>query len=143
MSDLKIQSESVTEELAYLKKNHEEVGTINPPTGVVQQGSSFTTRSPTSRDFATVTSVFPLCQEMSTLQRQSSGDVTVEMNAAPGADLTKLLNSMREQYEALAEQNRREAEEQFNKQVAHSGQSARTRTARPRDWSLFDFTVHC
>nr|XP_012621275.1 keratin, type I cytoskeletal 24-like [Microcebus murinus] len=80
ISDLKIQSESLTEELAYLKKNHEE--------------------------------------EMSTLQRQSSGDVTVEMNAAPGADLTKLLNSMREQYEALAEQNRREAEEQFKKQSA-------------------------
>uniref|UniRef100_A0A8C9DKU0 IF rod domain-containing protein n=1 Tax=Prolemur simus TaxID=1328070 RepID=A0A8C9DKU0_PROSS len=80
ISDLKIQSESLTEELAYLKKNHEE--------------------------------------EMSTLQTQSSGDVTVEMNAAPGADLTKLLNSMREQYEELAEQNRREAEEQFKKQSA-------------------------
>ncbi|XP_014446146.1 keratin, type I cytoskeletal 24-like [Tupaia chinensis] len=79
-SDLKIQSESLTEELAYLKKNHEE--------------------------------------EMSALKRQSSGDVNVEMNAAPGPDLTKLLNSMRQQYEELAEQNRREAEEQFNKQSA-------------------------
>lgn len=53
------------------------------------------------------------------MQGSSIGDVTVEMNAAPGTDLTKLLNDMRAQYEELAEQNRREAEEQFNKQVDH------------------------
>ncbi|XP_006889490.1 PREDICTED: keratin, type I cytoskeletal 24 [Elephantulus edwardii] len=78
--DLKMQSESLTEELISLKKNHEE--------------------------------------EMCNLERQAGGDVTVEMDAAPGTDLTKLLNDMREQYEELAEQNRREAEEQFNKQSA-------------------------
>ncbi|CAJ0947690.1 unnamed protein product [Ranitomeya imitator] len=37
------------------------------------------------------------------------------MNAAPGIDLTKLLNDMRGQYEALAEKNRKDAEAQFNK----------------------------
>ncbi|XP_039729490.1 keratin, type I cytoskeletal 24 [Pteropus medius] len=79
-SDLEMQIESLTEELAYLKKNHEE--------------------------------------EIKSMQGSSRGDVTVEMNAAPGTDLTKLLNDMRAQYEALAEQNRREAEEQFNKQSA-------------------------
>uniref|UniRef100_A0A8B9XWE0 Keratin 24 n=1 Tax=Bos mutus grunniens TaxID=30521 RepID=A0A8B9XWE0_BOSMU len=78
-SDLEMQIESLTEELAYLKKNHEE--------------------------------------EMKSMG-SSGGDVTVEMNAAPGTDLTKLLNDMRAQYEELAEQNRREAEEQFNKQSA-------------------------
>uniref|UniRef100_A0A8C6Y7H0 IF rod domain-containing protein n=1 Tax=Naja naja TaxID=35670 RepID=A0A8C6Y7H0_NAJNA len=76
-SDLEAQLESLTEELAYLKKNHEE--------------------------------------EMTLLRSSSTGDVTVEMNAAPGIDLTKLLNDMRAQYEDLAEQNRREAEEQFIK----------------------------
>lgn len=45
--------------------------------------------------------------------------MNVEMKAAPRTDLTALLNDMRAQYEELAEQNRREAEEQFNKQVAH------------------------
>ncbi|XP_078012915.1 keratin, type I cytoskeletal 24-like isoform X2 [Phascolarctos cinereus] len=79
-SDLEMQIESLTEELAYLKKNHEE--------------------------------------EMKSMQGSSGGDVMVEMNAAPGTDLTKLLNDMRAQYEDLAEQNRREAEEQFNKQSA-------------------------
>ncbi|XP_077827734.1 keratin, type I cytoskeletal 24 isoform X2 [Macaca mulatta] len=79
-SDLEMQIESLTEELAYLKKNHEE--------------------------------------EMKSMQGSSGGEVTVEMNAAPGTDLTKLLNDMRAQYEELAEQNRREAEEQFNKQSA-------------------------
>uniref|UniRef100_A0A8C9PEG3 Keratin 24 n=1 Tax=Spermophilus dauricus TaxID=99837 RepID=A0A8C9PEG3_SPEDA len=79
-SDLEMQIESLTEELTYLKKSHEE--------------------------------------EMKSMQGSSGGDVTVQMNAAPGTDLTKLLNDMRAQYEELAEQNRREAEEQFNKQSA-------------------------
>ncbi|XP_008010963.3 keratin, type I cytoskeletal 24 [Chlorocebus sabaeus] len=79
-SDLEMQIESLTEELAYLKKNHEE--------------------------------------EVKSMQGSSGGEVTVEMNAAPGTDLTKLLNDMRVQYEELAEQNRQEAEEQFNKQSA-------------------------
>lgn len=43
----------------------------------------------------------------------------VEMNAAPGTDLTKLLNDMRAQYEAMAEQNRQEAEKQFNERVEY------------------------
>ncbi|XP_067397376.1 keratin, type I cytoskeletal 24-like isoform X2 [Emydura macquarii macquarii] len=76
-SNLEAQLESLTEELAYLKKNHEE--------------------------------------ERKSFQHGSTGDVNVEINAAPGVDLTKLLNDMRMQYESLAEQNRREAEEQFNK----------------------------
>ncbi|XP_072506056.1 keratin, type I cytoskeletal 24-like [Notamacropus eugenii] len=79
-SDLKMQYESLNEELVYLKKNHEE--------------------------------------EMKSAQGMNHGDVNVEMNAAPGTDLTKLLNNMRAQYEELAEQNRREAEEQFRKQSA-------------------------
>ncbi|XP_008054008.1 keratin, type I cytoskeletal 24 [Carlito syrichta] len=79
-SDLDMQIQSLTEEVAFLKKNHEE--------------------------------------EMQSIQRSSGGGVTVEMNAAPGTDLTKLLNDLRVQYEELAEQNRREAEEQFNKQSA-------------------------
>ncbi|EHB01627.1 Keratin, type I cytoskeletal 10 [Heterocephalus glaber] len=75
-SDLEMQIESLTEELQYLKKNHEE--------------------------------------EMKDLQNVSTGDVNVEMNAAPGVDLTELLNNMRSQYEQLAEQNRKEAEAWFN-----------------------------
>ncbi|XP_038609684.1 keratin, type I cytoskeletal 10 [Tachyglossus aculeatus] len=75
-ADLEMQLESLTEELAYLKKNHEE--------------------------------------EMKHLQNVNIGDVNVEMNAAPGIDLTELLNNMRAQYEQLAEQNRREAEAWFN-----------------------------
>lgn len=68
------------------------------------------------------------------MQGSSGGDVTVEMNAAPGTDLTKLLNDMRAQYEELAEQNRREAKEQFNKQVDYPcwmPEPAFTRKPRP------------
>ncbi|XP_042330580.1 keratin, type I cytoskeletal 10-like [Sceloporus undulatus] len=78
-SDLELQIESLNEELAYLKKNHEE--------------------------------------ELKSFRGASSGDVNVEMDAAPGVDLTKLLNEMRSQYESLAEKNRQEAEDRFNQQV--------------------------
>ncbi|XP_012973030.1 keratin, type I cytoskeletal 10 isoform X1 [Mesocricetus auratus] len=75
-ADLEMQIESVTEELAYLKKNHEE--------------------------------------EMRDLQNVSTGDVNVEMNAAPGVDLTQMLDNMRSQYEQLAEKNRKDVEAWFN-----------------------------
>ncbi|XP_005368301.1 keratin, type I cytoskeletal 10 [Microtus ochrogaster] len=75
-ADLEMQIESVTEELAYLKKNHEE--------------------------------------EMRDLQNVTTGDVNVEMNAAPGVDLTQMLDNMRSQYEQLAEKNRKDVEAWFN-----------------------------
>ncbi|XP_073428768.1 keratin, type I cytoskeletal 12-like [Dendrobates tinctorius] len=75
-SDLELQLESLTEELAFLKKNHQE--------------------------------------EMSSL-KGSTGQVNVEMDAAPGVDLTKILNDMRSEYEVLAEKNRKEAEDWFLK----------------------------
>ncbi|XP_075033258.1 keratin, type I cytoskeletal 19-like [Mixophyes fleayi] len=71
-SDLELQIENLKEELAYLKKNHQE--------------------------------------EMSEKGQQMSGSVNVEMDAAPGTDLTKILGEMRDQYEYIAERNRRDAE---------------------------------
>lgn len=44
---------------------------------------------------------------------QLTGNVSVEMDAAPGIDLTKVLADMREQYEQLAEKNRRDCEAWF------------------------------
>ncbi|XP_063315270.1 keratin, type I cytoskeletal 10-like [Pelobates fuscus] len=75
-SDLESQVESLNEELAYLKKNHED--------------------------------------EVKGQQVTVAGQVTVEMNAAPGQDLTKKLNDMRAEYEAMAEKNRKLAEDKFN-----------------------------
>ncbi|XP_044154800.1 keratin, type I cytoskeletal 47 kDa-like [Bufo gargarizans] len=77
-SDLEVQIESLTEEIMYLKKNHQE--------------------------------------EMNSLHGSQTGEVTVEMNATPGTDLTKILNNMREQYETIAERNRKEAEARFLEQ---------------------------
>ncbi|XP_030076687.1 keratin, type I cytoskeletal 47 kDa [Microcaecilia unicolor] len=70
-SDLEMQIENLTEELAFLKKDHEE--------------------------------------EMSSIQ-VGTGQVNVEMDAVPGADLTKILNDMRDNYENLTERYRRDAE---------------------------------
>ncbi|XP_075702628.1 keratin, type I cytoskeletal 12-like [Rhinoderma darwinii] len=67
-------------------------------------------------------------EEMKALRGQK-GDINVEMDAAPGIDLSQLLNDMRSQYEDIAEQNRRKAEEWFkeksaelNKDISHSSQ---------------------
>ncbi|XP_020010473.1 keratin, type I cytoskeletal 28 [Castor canadensis] len=79
-TDQELQYESLSEEMTYLKKNHEE--------------------------------------EMQVLQCAAGGNVNVEMNAAPGVDLTVLLNNMRAEYEALAEQNRRDAEAWFQEKSA-------------------------
>ncbi|XP_018412077.1 PREDICTED: keratin-3, type I cytoskeletal 51 kDa-like isoform X2 [Nanorana parkeri] len=76
-SDMESQVESLVQEIALTKKNHDE--------------------------------------EVKGGQQTTVGDVSVEMNAAPGSDLLKKMNDMREQYEALAEKNRKEAEEQFKK----------------------------
>ncbi|XP_063125193.1 keratin, type I cytoskeletal 25 isoform X1 [Rattus norvegicus] len=61
-------------------------------------------------------------EEMQALQCAAGGNVNVEMNAAPGVDLTVLLNNMRAEYEALAEQNRRDAEAWFQEKVTLAGQ---------------------
>ncbi|NXN39007.1 K1C19 protein, partial [Rhinoptilus africanus] len=86
-TDLELQMESLKEELAYLKKNHEE--------------------------------------EMSALGGQVAGQVSVELDSAPGIDLTKILADMRDQYEHMAEKNRKDAEawfhsktEELNREVA-------------------------
>ncbi|XP_053308843.1 keratin, type I cytoskeletal 47 kDa-like [Spea bombifrons] len=87
-SDLESQVESLTEELDYLKKNHEE--------------------------------------EMKSQQTTTVGDVNVEMDAAPGKDLTQILNEMRADYEAIAERNRRAVEDDFKKRSENVKQEITT-----------------
>lgn len=86
-----MQIESLNEELAYLKKNHEE--------------------------------------EMKEFSNQLAGQVNVEMDAAPGIDLTRVLAEMREQYEAMAEKNRRDAEEWFHSKSAELNKEVSSSTA--------------
>ncbi|NWX15746.1 K1C19 protein, partial [Aegotheles bennettii] len=68
-------------------------------------------------------------EEMKALQSQSGGEVKVEMNAAPGEDLMKKLNDMRQEYENIIQKNREEVEswyeskmEEVSQQVHSSGQ---------------------
>ncbi|XP_009934503.1 keratin, type I cytoskeletal 20 isoform X4 [Opisthocomus hoazin] len=83
-SDLESQIESVNEELAFLKKNHEE--------------------------------------DVDRLRKQVGGSVNVEVDAAPGIDLATTMENMRRQYEEIAEKNRQEAKEQFEKQTEELNQ---------------------
>ncbi|NXF89210.1 K1C42 protein, partial [Eubucco bourcierii] len=68
-------------------------------------------------------------EEMRQLKAQTGGDVSVEVNAAPGQDLTKILNDMRQEYEDIIQRNRKEVEqwyevkiEEVNRQVTSSSQ---------------------
>lgn len=54
---------------------------------------------------------------MKLLQNQSSGDVNVEVNAAPGEDLLKKLNDMRQEYENLIRKKREEVERWYEIKV--------------------------
>ncbi|XP_065605227.1 keratin, type I cytoskeletal 14-like [Cyrtonyx montezumae] len=72
-------------------------------------------------------------EELRQLQAQTGGDVSVEVNAAPGEDLTKTLNDLRNEYEQIIEKNRREVEqwyevkiEEVNRQVTSSSQDIQT-----------------
>uniref|UniRef100_A0A8C9E451 Keratin, type I cytoskeletal 17 n=1 Tax=Phocoena sinus TaxID=42100 RepID=A0A8C9E451_PHOSS len=68
-------------------------------------------------------------EEMKVLRGQVGGEISVEMDAAPGVDLSRILNEMREQYEKMAEKNRKDAEdwffsktEELNREVASSSE---------------------
>ncbi|NXR36471.1 K1C15 protein, partial [Zosterops hypoxanthus] len=72
-------------------------------------------------------------EEIRQLQSQTGGDVSVEVNAAPGEDLTKILNDLRDEYEQIIEKNRREVEQWYevkiqevNQQVTSSSQDIQT-----------------
>ena len=63
----------------------------------------------------------PPLKEMKEFSNQLAGQVNVEMDATPGIDLTRVLAEMREQYEAMAEKNRRDAEAWFFSKVGLTG----------------------
>lgn len=48
----------------------------------------------------------------------ASSEVTVQMDAAPGVNILKILNDTRAQYEHLAEENRKKAEEEYSQKVS-------------------------
>ncbi|KAK2118357.1 Keratin, type I cytoskeletal 19 [Saguinus oedipus] len=75
-------------------------------------------------------------EEISVLRGQVGGQVSVEVDSAPGADLVKILSDMGSQCEVLAEQNRKDAEtwftswtEELNREVAgHTEQLQMSKT---------------
>ncbi|XP_036196461.1 keratin, type I cytoskeletal 12 [Myotis myotis] len=69
-------------------------------------------------------------EELQSFQSDGPAQVSVEMNAAPGVDLTGLLNNMRAQYEAIAEQHRKDAEAWFIEKSGELKKEISTNTER-------------
>ncbi|XP_062303004.1 keratin, type I cytoskeletal 13-like [Osmerus eperlanus] len=67
-------------------------------------------------------------EEMLSLQSQMSGQIQVEVDAAPAADLTHVIAEVREQYEALVGKNRRDAEAWFQTKAEEVQQKVSTST---------------
>ncbi|XP_074413636.1 keratin, type I cytoskeletal 19 [Zonotrichia albicollis] len=61
-------------------------------------------------------------EEMKQLQSQSNGDVNVQINTAPGEDLLKKLNEMRQEYEAIIQKNRAEVEKWYESKMEEVSQ---------------------
>lgn len=56
-------------------------------------------------------------QELAALRSQLTGNVNVEVDAAPQQDLNKVLEEIRAQYEAITDKHRRDQEAWFNDKV--------------------------
>ena len=137
-TDLEIQREALSEELTYLQKNHEEVRKPaeqpNTPTHrfLLHAHYPVHTRVWVSIKILPWVLMTTSFQEMGVLQNASGGTINVEMNAAPGVDLTAMLNNMRAEYEDLAEQNRKDAEACFKEKVYPRPGNGRARWVNSR-----------
>ncbi|KAL7977105.1 hypothetical protein Chor_009054 [Crotalus horridus] len=69
-----------------------------------------------------------LTLETARLRGQLSGNVSVEVDAAPGIDLAQMMENMRQQYEILAEKNRQEAKDRFDKLIEQLNEEVTTTT---------------
>lgn len=101
-SDLEMHIEGLKEELAFLKKNHEEV--------ICASCHQFECIP------KTYFSIF--LQDMAALRSQMSGQISVEVDAAPQVDLAAIMSEIREEYEGIAKKNKEKLEDWYNKKVS-------------------------
>ncbi|KAF7647821.1 hypothetical protein LDENG_00166020 [Lucifuga dentata] len=79
-------------------------------------------------------------EDMLSMRSQMSGQINVEVDAAPSADLTKVMDEIREHYETVAAKNRRDLDswyqaksETLNKEMAASEMTLKSTVSEVKD----------
>ena len=107
-SDLEMQIEGLREELIFLRKNHEEVGSK-----CLISVNKIYSNNPANNFFLS----FFIQQELAAMRTQMSGQINVEVDAAPQPDLSAIMAEIREQYEGVAAKNQKELQTWFQQKV--------------------------
>lgn len=109
--NIESETEAVKEELAYLKRNHENVSS---------QGKTHSVQEIASRISCMFTSLFPLLpQDVMELRNQiSRSGVQVDVDAPKGQDLSQIIEDVRANYEKIAAKNADDLKRWHENQVA-------------------------
>ncbi|XP_072494237.1 keratin, type I cytoskeletal 23-like [Notamacropus eugenii] len=132
-ADLEMQIESVMEELAYLKKNHEESGElkkeISSNTEQLQTSKSEITDLKFMLQSLEIELQSQLAMEISKQHMTDDIKVNMRVNSTPGEDLIKILEDMRQEYELIIKKKHPDLDTWYKEQSESVSQELEKRTS--------------
>ncbi|XP_006889495.1 PREDICTED: keratin, type I cytoskeletal 20 [Elephantulus edwardii] len=75
-------------------------------------------------------------EEVEALRKQLGTNINVEVDAAPGLNLSNIMNEMRQKYEVLAQKNLQEVKENFDKQTEMLQQQMTVNTEEMKEYDI-------